>query len=312
MSEPLPLGLAQQEKARAIDPDQLEKFGKQAADMYSGAGTPLTEAVVEVVKTACLAPEQVKRVCEFANTTAYLAAFEKSGNVRNVTFEGGPANPARVLQDLNDGSSPTLLTESSDYKKASPDFRHAGEMDVLAQAFQHQAEQLSKTASAQPQHQQHANPLDDLLDTKLSLEGVRDELVSMKTGAQLVFDDISTDFAKTAEQAMMDGTCGLAEVLYACGAVSQHQAHVKQAAAHLEDYLGKHGHSAEEIGRSLRGVPIEKRAHAGRIPNPQHPLVVKFAAFTKAAQAVRVVDLAISDVQEQIKLTNKAISGVAI
>ena len=120
MSEPLPLGLAQQEKARPVDPDQLEQLGKKAASLYLSNHTPLTEAVVDTLKTASLAPEQVKRVCEFANTTAYLSEYEKAGSIRNVTFEGGPANPARVLQDLNDGSSPAAASANvGDYTKTA-------------------------------------------------------------------------------------------------------------------------------------------------------------------------------------------------
>jgi len=309
MSEPLPLGLAQKEKARPIDPDQLEKFGKEAAARYQKDGTSLTEAVVETVKEAMLSPEQVKRVCEFANTTAYLAAFEKSGSVRNVTFEGGPANPARVLQDLNDGSSPTLLTESKDYKAAAADFRDRLEMDALAQVFQVPApEALAKTASVQigerKDHTQHANPLDDMWDMREVLEGVRDELLSVKTGAKLVYDDVSEQLAKVAEQEMMDGT-PLGHMARAFAEVSERPEQVKQAMLMIRDHLQQHGHSQASIAQSLTKV-----ASAGVIPNAQHPLIVRYAAFTKAARALRVVDQALLDVSGQIKQATKTISGV--
>lgn len=311
MSEPLPLGLAQQEKARPVDPDHLEKLGKSAAQKYQEGGTSLTEAVVETVKEAMLSPEQVKRVCEFANTTAYLAAFEKAGNVRNVTFEGGPANPARVLQDLNDGSSPTLLTEGSDYKAAAANFRSRMEMDALAHAFQVPvADSLAKTASvhigSNKNHQEHANPVDDLWDMKLALEGVRDELISMKTGAALVHADVSGQMLKAAEQEMMDGT-SLWEIAKAFSAVSENPQPVKEAMLLIRDHLVEHGHSREKVASSLIKVAGDFKA-----PNIEHPLLVRFSAFVKAAHALRVVDAAMLNVETQIKQTDKAISGVLV
>jgi len=300
MSEPLPLGLAQQEKARPMDPDQLEQLGKKAAALYQERGTPLTEAVVDVVKEAMLAPEQVRRVCEFANTSAYLSAFEKAGSVRNITFEGGPADPARVLQDLNDGSSPTLLTVSSDYRKtASVSARHMAEMDVLAAAFQFEGGQ-SKTASVD--HQKHASPVDDLWDTRQTLEAVRDDLVEKVSGAQLVFDAVRNDFCKQAEQEIMGGV-GFGEILQIFAKLAN-KVDVENAALAIRDHLAAHGHSPEVVAGSLH-----KTASVSRTPNLEHPLVVKFSAFVKAAHAIKVVDLALQDTKTQLQSVGKSILG---
>ena len=303
MSDSLPLGLAQQEKARSVDPDLLEQFGKKAAALYQGKGTPLTAAVVEVVKEASLSPEQVRRVCEFANTTAYLSEFEKAGSVRNVTFEGGPANPARVLQDLNDGSSPAGAPEPmEDYKKASADFRRGQEMDVLAQAFSFSpAAAMSKTAAAQTGgHQGHADPMNDLLDTRDALGRMRDNFTTMKTSAQLVFEDVSAELAKVAEQEFLEGT-SLSEMAQAFTGTGATQAQVKEAMQEVWEHLNSRGHK----------VPAELHLSktASALPNLEHPLLVRYAAFTKAAHALRVVDRALNDVQEQLGTINKAISG---
>lgn len=305
MSQPLPLGLAQQEKARPIDPDRLEKFGKTAASLHQEKGVSLNEAVVEVVKEASLSPEQVKRVCEFANTAAYLSAFEKAGSVRNVTFEGGPANPARILQDLNDGSSPTLLTESvEDYKKASASFRQGIELDALAQAFSvPPAEALSKTASAAvgvKNHEAHANPMDDLWDTRIALEGVRDELVTQKTAAHFTYDDAAADLAATAAQTYLDGVS------------------VNDIASVLSQVLGTGGQLKEAMVVIQKRLPevteqLSKQASAQKlVVNMEHPLVAHCSAFTKAAHAIKVIEGALADVEEQLKKTNKAISGALI
>lgn len=305
MSEPLPLGLAQQEKARPMDPDQLEGLGKKAAALYQESGMPLTEAVVEVVKEAMLAPEQVRRVCEFANTSAYLSAFEKAGSVRNITFEGGPADPARVLQDLNDGSSPTLLTGSSDYKKTASLWpplvsnRRMAEMNALAQLFQVE-DGLAKTAGAD--HQKHASPIDDLWDTRQTLEAMRDDLVEKVSGAQLVFDTVRNDLCKQAEQEILDGA-GFGELLQIFTKLGS-KADVEHAALAIRDHLVAHGHTSADIAGSLR-----KTASDARTPNLGHPLVVKFSAFVKAAHAIKVVDLALQDTKTQLQSIGKSILG---
>mgnify|MGYP003353403588 CR=1 FL=1 len=69
-----------------------------------------------VAKLASAVPdmnaEQVKRVCEYANTNVYLALHDK-----NKTAGAGSsypqfelADPSRVIQDLSDGAKPTVIT----------------------------------------------------------------------------------------------------------------------------------------------------------------------------------------------------------
>lgn len=110
--------LLQQENATPRTGQELEVLGKCAAKKYvDGTCSSLNDAVVETVKQAGLSPEQVRRVIEFANTDAYLVEFNKEGaQSRYVEFHGGPASPAEVLRDLNDGGGGTVFDRGlSDY-----------------------------------------------------------------------------------------------------------------------------------------------------------------------------------------------------
>lgn len=103
--------LLQQSHAIPKTGEELEVLGKYAAKQYA-AGTcgTLNEAVVETVKHAGLSPEQVRRVIEFANVNAYLTEFGKEGSAHKyIEFHGGPADPAEVLRDLNDGGGGTVF-----------------------------------------------------------------------------------------------------------------------------------------------------------------------------------------------------------
>jgi hypothetical protein len=122
--------LLQQSAARPKSGEELEVLGKQASALYRCGSCSLNDAVVETTKKAGLSPEQVKRVCEFANTDAYLREFEKKGSThRYISFHGGPANPAEVLKDLNDGGGGTIFDDGSDDYSHGP--MHKGAAALL-------------------------------------------------------------------------------------------------------------------------------------------------------------------------------------
>lgn len=103
--------LLQQSHASPKSGEDLEVLGKYAAEQFAKRRcASLSDAVVAAVKEAGLSPEQVRRVVEFANTNAFLAEHKKEGAVnRYVDFVGGPADPAEVLRDLNDGGGGTVF-----------------------------------------------------------------------------------------------------------------------------------------------------------------------------------------------------------
>ncbi len=103
--------LLQQAHAIPKTGEELEVLGKTAACKYSAGECPsLSEAVVETIKHAGLSPEQVKRVVEFTNQSAYRNEFNKLGSGHKyIEFEGGPADPGDVLKDLNDGGGGTVF-----------------------------------------------------------------------------------------------------------------------------------------------------------------------------------------------------------
>lgn len=299
-SDSLPLGLALQQAAKPVDPEQLELMGKRAAAAYSEHGTRLSDAVVEVVKEAKLSPEQVKRVCEFANTNAYLSEFEKAGEMRNVTFEGGPANPSVVLKDLNDGGNPMLSKlGSSDYAKPTGHYKTAGVTDeALAEAFGIKAGDKEKTASAYSgvdrDHMSHYSPVDELNDLRLCLEGTRETMVSKLSTSGVVYDDVSSDLCKTAAQELETGT-PMGDIARVWASHAPNALLFKEAMALVVKHLQTRGHSEEELSKSFNKI-----ASAGTLPNPTHPLVEQFVAFTKVAHGHHILQKSIEVLDEQL------------
>jgi hypothetical protein len=294
----IPLGLEQQKAARPVDPGQLESMGKRAAAQFAECGTPLNEAVVSVVKEAMLSPEQVKRVCEFANTSAYLTEFEKSGEVRNVTFDGGPANPSVVLKDLNDGSAPAIhQVKTAHYEPPTGHYKTAGASDsILAEAFGI-PEGMEKAASVD--HLARADASEEIADIKIRLDAVRDDLISKLAHSDVFLDDVRSDLYSSVRQEVLGGE-SLGEVLTAWSKYADTN-QVKEAMSFVVDRL----RSDDVLESKQIDESICKTAGAGTVPNPEHPVVERFLVLTKAASEHRKLETAVEIVDEQVAKVNE-------
>lgn len=96
-----------------VSPEKLKELGNQAAKKYLDKGVNLTSAVISVLSGSDYTKEHIRRVCEFANENAFLSEFHKGGDIRNVTFNGGPADPAAVIPELMDGAGTPPLEEAT-------------------------------------------------------------------------------------------------------------------------------------------------------------------------------------------------------
>lgn len=307
MSDPgaIPLGLMQQQAARPINPEELETMGKRAAAQYA-CGTPLSDAVVEIVKEARLSPEQVKRVCEFANTNAYLSAFEKAGSVRNITFEGGPADPGKVLRDLNDGSAPAInQVESEDYAAPSGTYKTASVNNdhLLAEMFG--AGGMEKAASVD--HSARANATEEVYDLRTQLNGQREHFMSKLSSSDVLLNDVRDDVCSTATQEVLSGSSSLGDIARAWSSYAPSAEFLKEAMVLVGSHLRSRGWSQEKLAGSLT-----KTAQAGSVPNPQHPLIERFIAFAKVASEHRRLEEAIRVTDEQLEQANNRLRSYIV
>lgn len=305
MSDPsgaIPLGLAQQKAARDVDPDQLESMGKRAAALFAEGVGSLSDAVVEVVKEARLAPEQVKRVCEFTNTAAYLSEFEKGGAVRNVTFDGGPANPSVVLKDLNDGSSPAIhQVKEGSYQPPTSNYKLAGAGDaILAEAFG--AGETIKTAD---QHGR-ASSSEEIVDLRIRLKGIQDDLQSKYASSGILLNDIRESLCDAARQEVLQGST-LGDIAGAWSSVTPDALLLKEAMSLVGSHLIEMG----DLNAASLRQSIVKTASKRGVPNIEHPVMDRFIAFTKIATEHRKLESGLTLVSEQLDDVNKALRGMA-
>jgi hypothetical protein len=274
-----PQTLIQQSSARAVSGEELETYGNHAADLYgSGAQPTLNAAVVETVKSAGLAPEQVRRVVEFANTCAFLSEFNKEGAAsKYVVFDGGPAHFGEVIKDLNDGGGGTVFDRGiADYShtpiktSAARGFEKTAaavaDDDILAEVFR-----VGQKAAPIP----FAKPLADVYDLRDKLATIKDAHTAQMSELEVDLLSVSEEMYHQVKQAALSGT-SLGAIVQAWNqALAPKPELVKAAFAFLSPRL------QEEVFSSwdALGASIEKTAGTRLVVNEKHPVVVTFDAY---------------------------------
>ncbi len=256
-----------------VDPDRLKAFGKRAADLHS-EGASLTEAVVKVVRDAGLNASHVRRVCEFANQDAYSRAWDKGGDVRNVQFRGGPADPADVVKATNAKASPKK--DLSDYDKG-PSKRGDDLNDLLKVMFAGKTEARPQTKTASDHR---ASIFSDL---RRADEHFAEKLGSLKIR---LHDAGALLQASVREAFAMDG--------YPMDKIAMVFRAINPA------YAGEAMDLVLPAVAPLRLSAGTATKTAGAIPNPDHPLVLRYRELCKVAQATRIALEAKARIGEEI------------
>jgi hypothetical protein len=293
-----PQAALQQSSARPLSGEELETYGKHAAAKYAcGECCSLNAAVVETVKQAGLSPEQVKRVCEFANTDAFLKEFKKeAASSKYVMFESGPADFSEVLKDLNDGGGGSVFDRgNADYahapavvkigaarqqsmeKTASADQKSSRADEVLADAFA-----IDKTAEPLP----YANSLQDVHELQDKLSTARDSATAELSALETIMLDATEDLYQRVKQAALEGM-PLGHVVQAWDqALAPNPALVKAAFAQIGPRLQEEGvfNSLDALGQSLT-----KTAGLRAIVDETHPIVSAFGAYCEGTEKLAML-----------------------
>lgn len=234
----------------------LKNLGKEASDFHTSFGMPLTEAVVNVLEdNRNLTNEQIKRVVEFANNEAFSREFKRRADGNKLfSFEGGPADPVRVLE-LTKGSRGDVMKTSSYIRGI--DSLNLFDDKSLGDGFE-------KSASAD------TNPSTEVRDyhtIKHAVDRIEHEL---GTAGQR-YERAISDLCKEAESLIRSGSQvpDIAEAIYQ---MSPNDDMTKLALKHLSDRLSH--------------VPVEKTASKKRdlnVVNVNHPLCKAFESMAKEA-----------------------------
>jgi len=283
----IPQGLIEQARAKDVDPGKLQYLGKQAAALYSDKGMPLNDAVLNAIGDEQLGPEHTRRVCEFANQAAFQNEWEKGGSVRNVEFEGGPADPAFVLREMHDGARPVEV-QVSDYDSAP--------MKTARADHRVEEEIFGKYAHSQPHPSEIPDPGPEMHQLRQTVRGVGDHFQSEMSKVATEKILAAQRLGNSACDAFLSGS-SLYKIADAWSHYCSDQKIMDEALQQATDTMIARG-----VPRSAFELEREKLASekVGKIPNPAHPLIQDFVAFSKLASQYRVLRRAVGIVDEQI------------
>lgn len=296
--EELPTSLlTQQEQAKSRTGEELETFGKHASKLYlAGQCGTLSEAVVESVKTAGLSPEQVRRVVEFANTSAYLDKFASAGPEHKVvTFKGGPASFPDVIRDLNDGSGGSVFDKvaSYDYALPPPDVEALASSNLLRLGLVD--EKLASAFGVEEVQIPFEEPLREAADMKDKVAGLYDEATHELSGLETRYMDVCDLLFHQVKQASLEGV-PLGHVIQIWSSVETNPEFCKVAFEMLAPRLVEN-----EVFRDSVSIAssIEKTAGVGLV-NPNHPMVGIFEDFCDTLAKLAATRVVQEEAAEQL------------
>lgn len=298
--------LLTQSSGSQVSPELLEMLGRKAAQMFTAQGVPLNDGVRQVLADQPnLGTEHIRRIVEFANNAAFQELFEK-GTDKNVHFP--VADPGVVLRDARDGGTPAqdgkTLSGKDDFKMQP---RHEGDLGEaeLHQLFAPSSPDMSagpplaKAASAETMevpHAFHANPVEDVYDAHVRMQGNREILradndvvqMKLKTAQQAFYEAVKNEVL-SPEGAGLGGVLGALEKV----AGSDRPAGAVRSVV---------------VGLIDEGIPPILLEHsltkmAGRVVNPEHQIIQTFLDLEKTAMDRLTLETAIKDLDQQIEKT---------
>lgn len=252
----------------SVEPQHLEYLGKQAASLAESCGLDLTDAVIRTLASEKLGSEQVTRVVEFANIEAFQRKYSSMGaNMRVVDIEGGPADPQRVLQSLNDQARPAHVElQSLDYD-TPPQTKVSHEVDLgLGRVSSH--------------HRTRAGILQDVTGLRSKLAAASEEAVASAESARYQMRLALEQLQESVKTAARHDGLMREDLLTAWLEVDPEMVRV------ATQYMPK-----------LASRGTTKVAH--RL-NPQHPVVKHYAEFAKQAQRFGAYDTARRQLEQRM------------
>lgn len=256
-----------------VNADQLEELGKIAARLFSSSNLSLNDSVVEAVGHVKLNAEQVRRVVEFANVTAFNTKFSSlQGPMRAVGIDGGPADPVQVLQMLNKCAHPQgEVLENMDYSM-SPSVETA------------------KISSVQAPFRTRSGTISEIMGLHQKLSAAHADITASMDAASYAMNEALLGSVEQAKRASREGATP-ADIFLAWHGVSP---------------------SLAKVAFSRTGMDMRDgtKVASTRSLNPEHGVVQAFSAFVKAASAYSNHVSACQNVEQQLRQVGEWLSGV--
>lgn len=278
----------------AISPETLERLGKEAATLLIREGVPLNDGIAKLAAAyADISQEQVKRICEFANTAAYLSTHEKfkTAGASSSYPQFDLADPARVIQDMSDGARPTGISpvdvDYSSLPKRKEKFSSAATESGLRQLFGDLSPGPAQTRES---------VFHEVLAAKDSLTGLRDHLRHHGEQFDFAVKEASAEYYDMVKRHLLDGG-GFVDIMASARSTGAGDEKIAQVMSPVvERLMTEKVASRATLKASV--MNLEKIAH--RVVNPEHPFVKTFTAIVALNDEIEKVASGLSSVTDEL------------
>jgi hypothetical protein len=300
MADALTDYLVQDHHQAKISPEMLELLGKQASNALLENGVALNESVVKLASAYPeINAEQVKRICEFANNSTYLAVHDqnKTAGASSSYPQFELADPSRILQDMSDGARPTVITPT-DVAYG----QHPLKTKVSHPEAEAALEDLFKATSPEYVVTKEA-AADDVMAAKEQLKAARAHFANVNETFDMSVKSASIEFYDIVKRHILDGN-SMADIMVACRSTGVEKEKISSILTPIVSKLMKEKvASMEKLAFNMRG--IEKVAH--RVVNPDHPIVTTFKSIIASYEEMQKTSAALADIDDQLLTVNKFI-----
>lgn len=265
-----------------VDKSTLEKLAKDAAREYLKQEVPLNSAIQKIAsENSNLNNNHLRRISEMANNEVYDYLF-KNATDKNIQFD--VADPDSFLGKTEVIEKVASYDNSAYY---TPPKRHK---PLQKMAFFLEAEEVIPQGL-------HANPRQDLFDLQEKLQATKEHFLTEKLANSFNMQNKYAQLYKEVKaQVPQIGFNKVAQVL---GTVSKEldvledltYDLLKQKVASFED-LNKNFGRVQELG-----------------VNKEHPLIQNFLEYTKLANNKERINIALEEIEEDLKKTGAAIAN---
>lgn len=300
MLEKLSTALAKEGKHANITPESLELMGKSAANIFIEKGVSLNESISKLAASHNdISQEQIKRVCEFANTAVYLAKHDmaKTAGSKESYPEFDLADPNRVIQDLSDGTKSTITTKvDATYSRLPLKEKTSSAKSPAEKAF----EEMFQSKTAEDLSFSKDTAINEVMSAKEDLKSLRDHLSSTGEGLDLLHKEASEQFYELAKRHMLsDGS--YADINKIAHDVS---GNAQEAMAMLTPVVKRlvQEKVASGIGLLNQVKGMQKVAH--RTLNDEHPMVKAASAIIQTGREIEKIAVGLREVDGGLKEVN--------
>lgn len=285
----------------SISPSMLELLGQKASNMFLENGIGLNDGVVKV---ASIYPdinhEQLKRICEFANTATYLSIHDKS-KVSRAQYSYPQfelADPLQVIQDISESSNPSVTPLADSSYGRAPFRLQTNSSSITEDALKG----LFKTSEVELDFSRDT-AVKELMTAKTDLVGLKDHLIDMGESFDLNYKTASAELYEAVKRHVLDDG-SFTDILAAANSTGASKDKIAEVVQPIVERLIKEKVASPRLLRS-EVKQMTKVAH--RIVDQKHPFVQTFKEVLACSNEINTIENGIAQVEKELVKVNDCI-----